>query len=41
MARYTNLVEVSMELIDDGCDLLRKISGVHVEVPPAAFQSAR
>lgn len=34
MAWYTNLVEEAMELIDDCCDLLGEISGVHVARTP-------
>lgn len=39
MARYANLVEVAMELVDDSRDLLRQVTGVHSVRLPAACDS--
>ena len=36
MARYANLVEESMQLVDDGGHLLRQVAGIHCEKLPAA-----
>ena len=40
MAGNSNLIEKAVQLIDDGRDLLRQVSGVHVDVLPAAYQDA-
>ena len=37
MARHTDLVKVSVQLIDDGRHLLRQVAGVHCVLLPAAW----